>query len=90
MTTSLSIKGHEHRSFAACGADTTSMQYRVETALAQLFQPGPLYKKIETAASCLSGLRKSDFPKEIADDVTVLFSVHQHVRHLGPYRDSSP
>jgi len=83
----------EHTSFAACAADTSMqhMQHSVEAALEQLLRTGPLYKKVGAAAYCLAFLRKSDFPKEIAADVAVLFSVRQYVQYLGhgEYRDYS-
>jgi hypothetical protein len=72
----------DHRSFADCAHDL-SMQHCVENGLKQLLRLGPLYRKVGTAAHCLSPLKPEDFPIEIAADVAVLFSVFQHIRYIG-------
>jgi len=59
------------------------MQSCVEAALEQLLRAGPLNRKVGTAASCLATLRIEDFPRELAADVTLLFSVFPHIHHIG-------
>jgi len=69
----------EHRSFAACGTDS-SMQETFEEALKELlYSARPLYQKVGAAARCLSHLRANEFPNEVAVDVAIIFSVRPYI-----------
>jgi hypothetical protein len=70
----------DHRSFAACAEDL-SMLGRIEGALEHMFRTDYHYNKVGAAARCLLPLHPEDFPKEIQDEIAILYSVFQFMEH---------
>jgi hypothetical protein len=80
----------QHRTFGECAYDI-SMQERFERSLEALLGNEPLYKRVGRASRPLLILQEASFPQELADDVAVLFSVFDHVKHYDDgYIDYSP